>query len=374
MYRFCLVSSIVFSVFSPLGLYAADWTYFRGDERASACVDETVSVPDSLKTVWKHSFENGWIQATAIIADETVYIGSSDNGMTAFALSDGKPLWNYPVETGVLASAVYFQDTDGTASLFFGDSEGILYALDARTGKERWKFKTEGTIDNSPNIDREKKRVLVGSQDGTLYALDTTTGKPAWKYKSEDQIRCFPTIVERKCFVAGCDAKFHVVDLDTGTAVTKIELDAPTGSTPAVWKDLVFFGTEGNELLALNWKSGKIVWRYKAKQAFRSPSACKDGFVVVCGMDKTVRCFEAETGELRWEFRTKGRMEQSGAVIAGERVYVPCEDSFLYILDFSTGEKVGDVELDGKLRACPAVIDGGLVIGTDDGVLLRLGK
>ncbi|MDR0869431.1 MAG: PQQ-binding-like beta-propeller repeat protein [Planctomycetaceae bacterium] len=365
MYRIFFLFLTFCVLHFSFSVFAADWTYYRGDEQATGCA--AAKLPDEFKTVWKYQFKTGWIQATAVIADGTVFTGSSDNGMSAFSLKDGKLLWNYPVETGVIAPAVYFNGL-----LFFGDSDGFLYAVDASTGKERWKFQAKGTFDNSPNIDQKTSRVLIGSQDGTLYALDAATGKPAWEYKADDQIRCFPAIVGRKCFVAGCDAKFHIVDIDKGTAAAKIELEAPTGSTPAVWNDYVFFGTEGNEFLAVDWKKEKIVWRYKAKQAFRSPAACKDGLVIVCGMDKAVRCFAAATGEQRWEFRTKGRMEESGALIAGNRVYVPCSDSFLYVLDLQNGEKVNAVELGGKLRACPATDGKRIVIGTDDGTLFCL--
>jgi outer membrane protein assembly factor BamB len=352
-----------------VSVYAADWNAYRGGDQATGCAAETVSLPKELKTIWKHPFKSGWIQATAIIVDGTVFVGSSDDGMSAFALKDGKLLWTFPVENGVIAPAVFHKGL-----VFFGDSTGVLYALDAATGKERWKFQTKGTIDNSPNIDRKTDRVLVGSQDGNLYALDAASGKNVWTYKIDNQIRCFPTIAERNCFVAGCDSKFHIVDLDKGTAKATVDIESPTGSTPAVLGDNVYFGTEGNEFIALNWKTAKIVWRLKSKQAFRSPAACKGDAVVVCGMDKAVRCLDAATGKERWEYRTKGRMEESGAVVVGENVYVPSTDTFLYILDFKTGKKINAIELGSKLRACPAVVNQMLVIGTDDGTLFGLGE
>ncbi|MDR1963515.1 MAG: PQQ-binding-like beta-propeller repeat protein, partial [Planctomycetaceae bacterium] len=196
MPRIFLILILYFSYFPayfPALVFCADLdcVLYRGDARASGCVTETAAFSESLKIFWEYRLEKGWFQATAIIVSDseygdTVYVGSSDDGMLAFDLKNGKLRWKYPLELGVLAPAAYSNHL-----IFFGDTDGILYALDAQTGKERWKFKTGGTIDNSPNIDAQTNRVLIGSQAGSLYALDTATGQPAWEYKTNDQIRCF---------------------------------------------------------------------------------------------------------------------------------------------------------------------------------------
>lgn len=351
----------------------ADWPLYRGDAQAQACAPDRVSLPEKLEILWEKRLEKGWFPSSPIIVGDTVFIGSSDEGMSAYRLRDGEPRWTYPLPYGVFAPASYWEGSGDGALLFFGDTEGVFHAVEAETGRLRWKFEMKGNIDNAPNLDRKTGRVLIGSQAGTLYALDAATGKPAWEYKTEDQIRCFPTIAGRRCFIAGCDSRLHLVDLDRGEAVARLELDAPTGSTPTVHGDRVFFGTEGNEIFAVNWKKAEILWRFKGTHAFRGPAACRDGLVVCSGMDRTVRALDMETGEERWYFRAKRTMEYSGPVLAGDRVFVPCSDSFLYVLDLKTGKKRDALELPGKLLGCPAVVDGRIVLGTDDGVLVCLG-
>ncbi len=324
--------------------------------------------------LWEHRLDTGFFQASPIIVRETVYIGSSDDGMLAFDLNDGKLRWKYPLEYGVLAPAAYHRHPSGQESILFGDTEGVLHAIDATTGTLRWKFATLGSIDNSPNVDAQTNRVLVGSQDGSLYSLNISDGQLAWQYKADDQIRSFPASVNRRCFIAGCDGKLHIVDMDTGKPIAQVDIEAPTGSTPAIAGDRVYFGTEGNEFLAIDWQKAEIVWRYDAKQAFRAPAAVSEGLVIFGGFDRTVRALDATGGEERWIFRTKGRIEHSGPTVVGDRLYVPCSDSFLYVLDLQSGKKLQEIELPGKLLACAAVVDGHLVLGTDDGVLCCLGE
>jgi len=366
-----IIFALLFS-FGIAPIYAADWTLYRGNASATGQVDSEVKLAGKLKIAWEQRLEKGFYQATPIVANNSVFIGS-DEGMAAFDLQAGKPKWKSQLfnmrQIDIAASAAYCNGL-----VFVGDTSGMLYAFkDAfnESGMPFWTFNTKGTIDNSPNIDVQTNRVIIGSQYGTLFALDWETGTPVWEYKTDDQIRCFPSISGRHCFVAGCDAHLHVVDLDTGKGISRIPLDSPTGSTPVISGDMAFVGTEGNEFLAIDWKQEKVIWRFPMKQAVRSPAAYREGTVIFGGMDKTVYALDAKTGEEHWKFNTKGRIE-GGAVIVGDKVYVPSMDSSLYILDFQSGKRLDSIELPGKLSTSPAVVAGKIVISTDEGVLICL--
>jgi outer membrane protein assembly factor BamB len=96
--------------------------------------------------------------------------------------------------------------------------------------------------------------------------------------------------VEDRAFVAGCDGKLHIIDLKTGSASATVEIGSPTGVTPAVLGDLVYFGTEGGTLLCIDWRKAEVKWSYDEprRQAFRSSPAVEDGLVVVGSPSKPV--------------------------------------------------------------------------------------
>ena len=108
--------------------------------------------------------------------------------------------------------------------------------------------------------------MLFTSQDGGFYCLDPADGKLAWKYTIDNMIQCSPTIVENRGFLAGCDGKLHIVDLDKGEAVATVDIDDPTLSTPAASGDLVYFGTQGGRFLAVDWRRAKIAWTYNPQR------------------------------------------------------------------------------------------------------------
>jgi outer membrane protein assembly factor BamB len=53
--------------------------------------------------------------------------------------------------------------------LYIGSADHYLYVLDADSGMERWKFKTEGAVNSSAVVHCEV--VYFGSDDGHLYAV-----------------------------------------------------------------------------------------------------------------------------------------------------------------------------------------------------------
>lgn len=64
--------------------------------------------------------------------------------------------------------------------LFFGSSRNdSVTALDAKTGRELWRFFAGGPVRFAPVVWREK--VYFGSDDGRVYCLGAADGKPIWK-------------------------------------------------------------------------------------------------------------------------------------------------------------------------------------------------
>jgi len=352
---------------SPPKATADAWPLFRGDPQATGVSPGTL--PEQLKTLWTYSGQKDGFEATAAIADGAVYIGSTGGKLYAFALADGKKLWDFNTPLGFTASA-----SVRNKRVYVGDTDGVFYSIDATTGQVKWRYQTDAEINSGANFFQEN--VLVGSQDGKLYCLKADTGALVWKFESRDQIRCFPTIMGERGFVAGCDARLHVIDLKQGKEIGDVPLESPTGSTPAVMDDKVFVGTEGNVFYAIVPQQSKVLWSYtnaERPMPFRSSAAVTPQAVIVGSRDKVVYALEPKTGKVLWTFSTRQRVDGS-PVVVGQRVYIGSADGRLYGLDLKTGRQQWQFEAGGSIVASPAVAQGRLVIGTEEGDLYCLGS
>lgn len=62
----------------------------------------------------------------------------------------------------------------------FADEAGMIYGLDALSGKKIWEFRTEGKTFSTPAV--SGKYVVTGSSDNNIYCLNPENGKLLWKF------------------------------------------------------------------------------------------------------------------------------------------------------------------------------------------------
>ena len=351
-----------------------DWPVFRGTASATGVAGTTL--PDVPELLWKFSVEKetgkkAGFESTAVIVDGVVYVGDDMVHFFAINLATGKLIWKVATEAGFTASAAV---RDG--KVFIGDSDGVFYCFDAKSGKELWKHTTEMQINSSANFFEQS--VIVGSQDGTLYRFALDDGRVIWKYlvPVEGGIQCSPTISKGRTFVAGCDAKLHVVNLTSGKSETVIEIGGPALGTPALSGAIAYCGTNSGELLSIDWKKSEILWRYehpRRRTEYRSSPALTDKTIILGGRNKLVEAIDRKTGKPVWTFTTRGRVDSS-PVVVGERVFVGSGDGRLYAINLTSGEEAWNYDAGDGFYASAGVADGRLVIGNAGGMLYCFGS
>jgi polyvinyl alcohol dehydrogenase (cytochrome) len=92
--------------------------------------------------------------------------------------------------------------------LYFGDAEGDLFALDARTGCIYWRTEMEASIRTAPVAGprgSDGLTLYLGDQAANVYAVDAATGKVLWKRKVDDYtqaaITASPQLYEGRLYV-----------------------------------------------------------------------------------------------------------------------------------------------------------------------------
>ena len=345
----------------------ARWPMFRGGPRLHGVRDLRIS--DKPRLLWTFDTSSE-IESSAAIENGVAYVGTNDGHLLALAIAagskKGKLLWRYEAEAGIRSSPGI-----RAGRIFFGDDFGFIYGVDAANGKEVWKHETEGgaEIISSPNFVGDV--MLIGSYDGNLYAMDMKAGTKRWSFLTGAPLHCTPAVTSGKTFVAGCDEILRVIDLANGKEISQMELGVNTAASPAVSGDMLYVGTFGSQVVAIDWKKGETKWVYEHATRhfpYYSSAALTDEAVIVGGRDKMIHCIDRKTGKEQWTFATRARVESS-PLVAGNRVIVGSNDRKLYMLDLDSGKEVWQFGSDGGFPASPALADGKLVIGSDSGLV-----
>lgn len=268
--------------------------------------------------------------SSPVVADGAVYIASNDGYLHALDLKSGEERWTFKVgESSAYASS---PATSGRAVYIVGN-DGRLRALDGRTGRTIWAVKTGGSgTENSPAAGG--RMVYVGCGRG-LEAYDAATGKKLWTYRPWRQ-GVYPDLIVSDGMVYGRTGGFiqavWAVDAQKGRGGWSLPSDWPASSSPAVSGGVMYFtggsGAEDDRVLrAVDARSGEDVWASQTGW-IDSPLAASGGVVcVVCG--KKLLAMDARTGDERWQFEAGGSITAPPAVSNGV-VYAGSDDGYLY--------------------------------------------
>jgi PQQ-like domain len=114
------------------------------------------------------------------VVDGTVYVGCRDDHVYAIDAATGRKKWDYPTSKSWVIGTPAVRD----GVVYVGTSDSSLFmALDAKTGRLRFNFDAKAYVFSSAALAGDL--VYVGAHNGKLYAVDTKTGKLAWEFRTE---------------------------------------------------------------------------------------------------------------------------------------------------------------------------------------------
>lgn len=345
---------------------ADSWPQFRGNPALTGVAQ--TALPAQLSVKWTYEAGDA-IESSAAIADGKVFVGSATGHLLALNLADGKLLWKYAVEQAVGESS----PAVAQGLVFVGDLGGVFHAVRVADGTRAWTFKTATEIKSSPVVVGD--RVLIGGYDAKLYCLSLKDGKLLWSLETDNYIHATPAVVDGMIYLAGCDEVLHVVRLSDGKELTTIPFGGNTGASTAIVGTRAYFGTFNNEVLSVDVKARRILWRYEHKERhfpFYSSAAVAGSLLIVGGRDKMVHALDLASGKEKWTYMTRARVDSS-PVVAGGRVYVGSSDGRFYVLSVEKGQKLFEYDAGAPLTASPAIAAGRIVIGSLDGRLICFG-
>jgi len=188
-------------------------------------------------------------------------------------------------------------------------------------------------------------------------------------------VHATPAIWNGVAYFGGCDEYFHGVRISDGVEVLKLAVEGYSIASPAIAAGVGYWGTYGNEVIAVDLGTKKVKWRFEDKDRpfpYYSSAALARDFLVIGGRDKMVRAIDLASGKSKWSFATRARVESSPAIV-GDKVVVGGGDGKVYVLDLASGKKVWEFEAGSGFTASPAVAGGRIVIGDTDGKLYAFG-
>ncbi len=360
---------------------------FRGDLAHSGVYPGPA--PKSIDhVVWQFK-TFGHVVSSPVAANGMVYIGSDDHFVYAIDALKGTAAWKFGTDAAVRSTPAV-----AGGSVFVLSLDGNLYALDARSGKLQWKFATGGESRmsapglyemqpalevmpdvwdfflSSPAVDNGT--VYFGSGDHHVYAVDALTGRLRWKFLAGDVVHSSPAIADGTLYIGCWDGLLYALNSHTGQLLWKFVSGAdPTRfmqgipGSAAVASGIVVFGSRDNFIYALDSRSGKQLWRQSNHNSWVIASpAIRDNVVYITTSDSMLfRALDLQTGNPRFDVPFLAYSFSSPAIASGH-AYFGSFDGKFYDIDLSSHKIASQFQVqDGRRFPILLTPDGHLNTG-----------
>lgn len=218
------------------------------------------------KEMWRTVTDNYILRAPVVNGDTgVIYVGGNylsdkeideggPNRIYAIAQEDGKPLWTYESEDGLVKSM-----WAGGNRVVFVAYRDFLVGLDAKSGEEAWRETTGNWVQSfavfdDPDALPTAPELTYGSANAFFHTVDPITGRERWRYNIE------------------------------GT------FNYPIGN--AVLADGVYyFITQQGDLYALDAATGALIWRLATGLETRDGIAVGAGHIFIGGVNGIVYAY-----------------------------------------------------------------------------------
>jgi outer membrane protein assembly factor BamB len=160
----------------------------RGIVYVSGC-DEQLHAIDAATGRQLYALPLGaYAGASAVVRDETAYVGTFGNEVLGVDLKRRVVRWTYRHPTRnfpFYSSAALAGDR-----VVVGGRDKMVHCLTRSTGRAVWTFLTRARVESSPLVDGN--RVFIGSNDGILYELNLATGRKVWEFTAGAALSASP--------------------------------------------------------------------------------------------------------------------------------------------------------------------------------------
>jgi len=220
------------------------------------------------KELWR--LRPGAVESSPVVVGQTLYFGSKDRKVYALKLRGRKRptiRWTFTADDQVVAAPAYSQ-----GKIFAATSNGSVYAIDARNGRQVWhatsfsRFGGREYFYASPAV--AYGRVYAPNADGTVYAYGAQTGKLLWARQVGTYAYTAPAVWRRTVYVGTWDGYFVAIDAVTGDIRWRFDAPSTISGAPTVLSGLVYFsscgrcGVGGSRRVELNARNGDKVWEF----------------------------------------------------------------------------------------------------------------
>ncbi|GAA2796149.1 PQQ-binding-like beta-propeller repeat protein [Streptomyces showdoensis] len=230
---------------------------------------------------------------------DTVYVWR-DARLQALDARTGVERWSYPVGDAASCAQVPVRVAPAEDGCVYVAAGTRVLCVDIASGHVRWHFEAPAVFLAPPAFAPGPAvtggGVYLADHLGTVYALDATTGKDRWRIATEPRQSTEPVLVAAGNVHVGSGSALYTLDAVTGTPKWRFAAGGELIGTPVVADGRVHFGSADHVLYTLDATGGQLRWKLATGGEITGSPVARNGVVYACSKDRCVYALDAVKG------------------------------------------------------------------------------
>ncbi|PYD79837.1 PQQ-binding-like beta-propeller repeat protein [Komagataeibacter sucrofermentans] len=352
------------------------------------------SEPELLSYVALGDSGRGIIQATPVVQDGRLFVVDAQGVVRAYRWPGMHKLWEYnPKPRKMMSNNLGGGISVDKGTLYIVDGIGQALAVDAATGKLKWRVNIQAPGRSAPTI--ADGRLFLGTIDEHLYCLDAENGNVLWTYAATaaDTViygQPAPAVADGVVLAGFGSGDLVALRAEGGEVVWADTLGSTNGQQalidfscvhgmPVIADGTAYAISTGAVLVAIDMRSGRRLWE-RGISGQNTPLVIGD-WIFLISMDQQVACLDRLSGHVRWitqlrQYENSDKQKRgivwNGPILAGGKlVFISnFKQNGVVIIDPAQGHIDSLHELPAEVTTAPIVVDNTLLLMDNNGYLI----
>ncbi|MFF5130625.1 PQQ-binding-like beta-propeller repeat protein [Streptomyces syringium] len=233
------------------------------------------------------------------VQDGTVYVWA-DARLKALEARTGAERWSYPIGDAASCGGVPVRLLAAPDGVVYVAAGTRVLAIDVARGDVRWRFEAPAVFLSPPAFAPGPAvtggGVYIADYLGTVYALDAATGRDRWRIATEARQSTEPVLVAAGSVHLGSGGALYTLDAVTGTPKWRFAAGGDVVGAPVVADGRVHFGSADHCLYTVDAAGGQLRWKLATGGEITGSPVATGGVVYACSKDRCVYALDAAKG------------------------------------------------------------------------------
>lgn len=324
-----------------------------------------ILIDDSLKKKWEAEINGSFPNSSVTVYGNFVFVNDLSGRIFCFDFKTGKEIGQLKSEGAVYTAPIIFWNQIIYVSANEDENTSDLIYYNYLRGKESHSIKIKGRV--LTQLIKSDSAVIFNTENGQVYKYNLL-GSQIWETDTKSFIHSSPAMENNIIFFGNDEGEIIAVSADKGKILYRQKIGKSFFSSPAINDGIVFIGNDNGFLYAFDSKTGNTKWKFDTGSRITMNPIFNDNTIFIGNLSGKIFAINKENGNEIWQIKTDGILNVT-PIITKNYLIIPDMDKKIYFINPSNGKIDKIINLEGRAKLSPVIAKNILFIGYDNGIL-----